>query len=149
MGYIHNIILDAALLHFENGYGPVYDFICTLSASDCKPVNTSSNSGCQTYTQSVGVRCQAREDACTVIITDTPTTIEGVEDTSNQSTVLNTTSINQPTNQSAVADEVCSNDTIGVLTLGALTGLLAAALVVVTMGWILSCVYWQRRNKQR
>ena len=34
-------------------------------------------------------------------------------------------------------------------TLGVLTGLLAAALVVVTMGWIVSCVYWQRRNKQR
>ena len=33
-------------------------------------------------------------------------------------------------------------------TLGALTGLLTAALVVVTMGWIVSCVYWQRRNKQ-
>ena len=148
MECIH-IILDAALLHFENGYGPVYDFIRTLPASDCKPVNTSSNSGCQTYTQSVGVRCQAREDACTTIITDTPTTIEGVEDTSNQSTILNTTSINQPTNESAVADEVCSNDTMGVLTLGALTGLLAAALVAVTMGWIVSCVSWKRRNKQR
>ena len=34
-------------------------------------------------------------------------------------------------------------------TLGTLTGLLAAALVVVAMGWIVSCVYWQRRNKQR
>ena len=148
MGYIH-ITSDAALLHFESGYGPVYDFICTLSASDCKPVNTSSNSGCQTYTQPVGVRCQAREDTCTVIITDTPTTIEGEEDRSNQSAVLNTTSINQPTNESAVAEEVCSNDTVGVLTLGALTGLLAAALVVVTMGWIVSCVYWQRRIKLR
>ena len=26
-----------------------------------------------------------------------------------------------------------------------LTGLLAAALAIVTVGWILSCVYWQRR----
>ena len=34
-------------------------------------------------------------------------------------------------------------------TLGVLTGLLAAALVVVTMGWIVSCVYWQRRNETR
>ena len=33
--------------------------------------------------------------------------------------------------------------------LGALTGLLAAALVVVTMGWIGSCVYLMRRIKQR
>ena len=33
--------------------------------------------------------------------------------------------------------------------LGVLTGLLTAALVVVTMGWIVSCVYWQRRHKQR
>ena len=34
-------------------------------------------------------------------------------------------------------------------TLGVLTGLLTAALVVVTMGWIVSCVYWQRRNETR
>ena len=34
-------------------------------------------------------------------------------------------------------------------TLGALTGLLAAALVVVTMGWIVSCVYLMRRIRQR
>ena len=34
-------------------------------------------------------------------------------------------------------------------TLGVLTGLLAAALVVVTVGWIVSCVYWQRRITQR
>ena len=33
--------------------------------------------------------------------------------------------------------------------LGVLTGLLAAALVVVTVGWIVSCVYWQRRITQR
>ena len=142
-------ISDAVFLNFENGYGPVYEFICISQESDCKPANTLSNSGCQTYSQPVGVRCQAREDTCTVIITDTQTTIEGEDDRSNQSAVLNTTSINQPTNESAVAEEVCSNDTVGVLTLGVLTGLLAAALVVVTMGWIVSCVYWQRRNKLR
>ena len=34
-------------------------------------------------------------------------------------------------------------------TLGTLTGLLAAALVMVITGWIVSCVYWQRKNKQR
>ena len=33
--------------------------------------------------------------------------------------------------------------------LGVLTGLLATALVVVTVGWIVSCVYWQRRITQR
>ena len=90
------------------------------------------------------MRCQAREDTCTVIITDTPTTIKGEEDISNQSAVLNTTFINHPANESAEAGEVCSNDAIGVL-----TGLLAAALVVVTMGWIVSCVYLRRRVKQR
>ncbi len=30
-------------------------------------------------------------------------------------------------------------------TLGALIGLLAAALVVVVTGWIVSCVYFQRK----
>ncbi len=34
------------------------------------------------------------------------------------------------------------------VTLGALIGLLAAALVVVVTGWIVSCVYFQRgKNK--
>ena len=30
-------------------------------------------------------------------------------------------------------------------TLGVLTGLQATALVAVTVGWIVSCVYWQRK----
>ena len=34
-------------------------------------------------------------------------------------------------------------------TLRVLTGLLAAALVVATMGWIVSCVYLKRIVKQR
>ena len=33
--------------------------------------------------------------------------------------------------------------------LGVLTGLLAAALVIVTMGWIVTCVYWYRKIKRR
>ena len=33
-------------------------------------------------------------------------------------------------------------------TLGTLTGLLTVALVIVTMGWIVSCVYLLRRFKQ-
>ncbi len=33
-------------------------------------------------------------------------------------------------------------------TLGALIGLLAAALVVVVTGWIVSCVYFQRKTNK-
>ena len=32
---------------------------------------------------------------------------------------------------------------------GTLAGLLAAALVIVTIGWIVSCAYWPRKVKQR
>ncbi len=44
---------------------------------------------------------------------------------------------------------VATNGTLPVMstsgTLGALIGLLAAALVVVVTGWIVSCVYLQRK----
>ena len=42
-----------------------------------------------------------------------------------------------------------SNNSATTNALGTLTGLLATALVVVTMGWIVSCVYWQRKTTQR
>ena len=55
---------------------------------------------------------------------------------------LTTLSIGDNLNQAAIKS--CNHET-----LGALIGLLAAALVGVTMGWIVSCVYWQRRITQR
>ncbi len=52
----------------------------------------------------------------------------------------------------AIATSETSTSTSGTLpvmstsgTLGALIGLLAAALVVVVAGWIVSCVYFQRK----
>ena len=42
-----------------------------------------------------------------------------------------------------------SNNSATTNALGTLAGLLATALVVVTMGWIVSCVYWQRKTTQR
>ena len=33
--------------------------------------------------------------------------------------------------------------------LGALAGLLTAALVIITIGWVVSCVYLMRKIKQR
>ena len=53
------------------------------------------------------------------------------------------------------AMEVCSEtnsaETEASITeaLGALTGLLAATLVIITMGWIVSCVYLMRIIRQR
>ena len=125
------------------------------------------------------MRCQAREDSCTAIITDTPT--PGMLFTADQTVNYDTAPISPTANTSEdrinspettdiergstnPADVNNSNTSLlsssantgcaaissnGVAALGALTGLLAAALVVVTMGWIVSCVYWQRRNKQR
>ena len=128
----------------------------------CKPVNSSTK--CLNYSQAVGVRCQAREDTCTAIITDTPIpemvyTVEqsiggdfasvSPSSTSYSSSmvVLNSIPAEFPKNGNIEAVAMCSENNN--LALGVLTGLIAAALVVVTMGWIVSCVYWQRRNKQR
>ena len=125
------------------------------------------------------MRCQAREDACTTIITDTPT--PGMLFTADQtvshgtapvSPTLNTSEerISAPattdlesgnTNPADVNNSntsllisstnngravMCSNESN--MALGVLTGLLTAALVVVTVGWSVSCVYWYRNFKQ-
>ena len=53
----------------------------------------------------------------------------------------------------SVTTEVLKRDSTNLMTsdkiLGALTGLLTAALLVVTMGWIASCVCLVRKFKQR
>ncbi len=50
-----------------------------------------------------------------------------------------------PTTESSITQSTAMSPSV---TLGALIGLLAAALVVVVTGWIVSCVYFQRgKNK--
>ena len=84
-----------------------------------------------------GVRCLPHDDVCTVN-DSSPTEMITMADTpSTDSTCPQTTPISEPALKSISK------------TLGVLTGLLAAALVVVSVGWIVSCVYWQRRITQR
>ena len=68
----------------------------------------------------VGVKCLPFTDASTE--TSQPSYGATTESSITQSTVMSTSG-----------------------TLGALVGLLAAALVVVVTGWIVSCVYFQRK----
>ena len=68
---------------------------------------------------------------------------------SDNKTTASTTRLVMMTNttENQIATEaslICPNEALGTI-----TGLLTAALVVVTMGWIVSCVYWQRRARQR
>ena len=89
------------------------------------------------------MRCQAFEDVFTpndAISTEMTTKIE--------TTYFSTeTTITLPSKNRSI-DEISSTNS-EMITMKILTGLLAAALMVVTMGWIVSCVYWQRRNKQK
>ena len=153
--------------------------MCHDQISDNPDCSTVSTSGCENYTQAVGVRCQAREDTCETIITDTPTpemmftndqtvsrdiipvsptsntsedrfnaleTTDTDRSSTNPSVDLNTTPtsfLNSKVNAEFAV--MCEN---GAVALGVLTGLLTAALVIVTTGWIVSCVYWQRKSKQ-
>ena len=86
------------------------------------------------------MRCQAL-DTCGVVINHETT--EKRKTTDDLMMTPMTVSVNDSSNT--------SGDIIGstINALGVLTGLLAAALAVVIVGWIVSCVYWQRRDKQR
>ena len=104
----------------------------------------------------VGVRCQAH-DTCRVATNHNTTDMKRSDTTSvttpkcipsNQ--LGNTTDQERGSRTDNLGVTLPANeDGSPVNVLGALTGLLAAALVIVTMGWIVSCVYWQRKNKQR
>ena len=107
----------------------------------------------------VGVRCQAL-DTCGVVMNYETKKIRTIETTISSDAHVTTVQGNgaKTDNLMMTSMTLCANessntrgDIIGstINALGVLTGLLAAALVVVTMGWIVSCVYWQRRDKRR
>ena len=136
--------------------------------------NCIQESSC-THSMDVGVKCLPFTDACAVPVdevitpvetppacncqqctTPTPTSTIGkctpasAEGDGNVNEVTTNNTISTETSQpSDGAITECSNtqstvmSTIG--TLGALIGLLAAALVMVVTGWIVSCVYLQRK----
>ncbi len=51
----------------------------------------------------------------------------------------------QPNNGATCESSITQSTVTSTVILGALIGLLAAALVVVVTGWIVSCVYFQRK----
>ena len=85
------------------------------------------------------MRCLAFENVCSVTVSDDASSTKMI-------------TMSHTSNTSNDPPEATSNISISMSsykTWGALTGLLAAALVVVAMGWIVSCVYLVRRNRQR
>ncbi|XP_064397908.1 neurotrypsin-like isoform X3 [Halichondria panicea] len=111
--------LNATLSNFGEGSGPLYDITCRSTGSDdqeCIPMITTDSSSCA----HVGVRCLLFTDAGAV---------------------------SSQQNEGATCE---SSITVrsGSGTLGALVGLLAVdlvVLVVVVVGWIVSCVYFQQK----
>ncbi len=167
------LLIDATALNFGKGTGPVYDMSCQMPETDkCNLIITQSSCA---HSMDVGVRCLPFTDACPVPVseltattppcncqqpttpTQTPTSMlakcitstegDGNEMSTNRQPMSTKTS--QPSD-GATTESSISQSTVMITsgTLGALIGLLAAALVVVVTGWIVSCVYLQKkRNK--
>ncbi|XP_064397361.1 soluble scavenger receptor cysteine-rich domain-containing protein SSC5D-like [Halichondria panicea] len=165
----------ATLSNFGEGSGPLYDITCPSTGSEdqeCIPMIRSAPSSC-THSMDVGVRCLPFTDACAVPINEvtvtttaqqpptptppsstltiaksTTTSIEGdvSEVTTNDKQPSTSTKTSQPsdgiTTNSSITQSTAMSTSV---TLGALIGLLAASLVVVVTGWIVSCVYLQRK----
>ena len=147
--------VDASVENFGGGCGSSYKYTCTAQESDypnCTLHDPLSDLDCEgvDLSQDIGVRCQTREETCRVI-NDEPTPL-GMMSTgpiSDYKTTTSTTRLVMASNilENKIATEaslICSKEALGTL-----LGLLAAVLVVVTIGWIVSCVYLMRRNKQR
>ena len=148
---------------FGEGSAPVYRYVpCTIQSqginSSCGLIDSSSDI-LQCVDQTVGVRCQAH-DTCRVATNHDTTEMKRSDTTSAATpTCIPCNQLGNTTDQERGSKTDClvvtlpanEDKNIGspINTLGALTGLLAAALVIVTVGWIVSCVYWQRKNKQR
>ncbi len=125
--------------------------------------NCIQESSCA-HSKDVGVKCLPFTDACAVPVDEVITNVETIAGCNCQQCTpptppVPTSTIGKCTPASTEGDgnEITTNtskpessitqstamSTSG--TLGALIGLLAAALVVVVTGWIVSCVYFQRK----
>ena len=145
---------------FGEGLGSVHTLNCTqppgtdnYNNSDYHWIPTTT---C-THDNDIGVRCQAYEDVdlcavkqkdvCTPSMTVTHDRASDNHETHSTSSTLNE-SLDEAT--TSVADSLTVDSILNTTeVLAVLTGLLAAALVVVTMGWIVLCVYLRKRLKQR
>ncbi len=153
---------DATLHQFNGGTGSVYTYNCTAMDSDIS--NCIQESSCA-HSMDVGVKCLPFTDACGVpvnkVITrtvcnchqstpPTPTSTGGDgnvnETTTNNGQTTISTETSQPSDGASTESSISQSTVMSISgTLGALIGLLAAALVVVVTGWIVSCVYLQRK----
>ena len=156
----------------------IYNLTCLFHQSDPSDCTTTSALDSCEHSMDVGVRCLSCQEVCESMHDESETTptVSVTEVTTQEpsSTLSISSSLSESVKQSALKDDnICTtmpkddlertptesdftnlNQFSGELLttnkiLGAMTGLLAAALVVVTMGWIVSCVLWQRRLKQR
>ncbi len=121
--------------------------------------NCVQESSCD-HSMDVRVKCLPLNDAGTVSDTVTTacnfqqptspvTTSTGINE--NATTTINrqppiSTETSQPSDGASTESSITQSTVMSTSgTLGALIGLLAAALVVVVTGWIVSCVYFQRK----
>ena len=161
--------IDATLSNFGEGSGPLCDITCPSTGSndqECILIITSAPSRCN-HLMDVGVRCLPFTDACAVSVneiivtvtaqqppTPTPTPmiakciLTSTEQDGNVHKIITNnkqpitvTETPQPNNGASTESSIKST----IVTLGALIGLLAVALVVVVTGWIGTCVYLQRK----
>ncbi|XP_064397403.1 neurotrypsin-like isoform X3 [Halichondria panicea] len=120
-----------------SGIGPVYNVSCQMpetDTSDCNLIITPSS--CH-HSMDVGVKCLPFTDACAVSVNEMST--------SNRQPPT-TTETPQPSDGATTESSITQSTAVSTSgTLGALIGLLAAALVVVVTGWIVSCAYFQRK----
>ena len=111
--------IDASVENFGGGCGSSYKYTCTAQESDYP--------NCTLHDPMSDLDCESGNLSQNI----------GVRCQTREET-------NTVVNDATEASLICSNEALAVL-----TGLLAAVLVVVTMGWIVSCVYLRRRVRQR
>ncbi|XP_064397940.1 scavenger receptor cysteine-rich domain superfamily protein-like [Halichondria panicea] len=167
--------LNATLSNFGEGSGPLCDITCPSTGSndqECILIITSAPSRCN-HLMDVGVRCLPFTDACAVSVNEiivtvtaqqppTPTLkpmstiakciLTSTEQDGNVNKIITNnkqpitvTETPQPNNGASTESSIKST----IVTLGALIGLLAVALVVVVTGWIGTCVYLQRKMNKK
>ncbi len=131
---------------FGEGTGPIHTLTC--QQTDCEQVILTSTTSCS-HSQDVGVRCESYNEACTTDSRDEITPRECPTHCNIGSTKETITTPTEATEANRGITNAFNSSTIDSL-LGALLGLLGVILAVVLTGWIVTCVYLQRKiNKYK
>ena len=152
------LLTGAIITQYSQGtLQSIYTLTCPFPQSnppDCTAIPALDS--CD-HTMDLGVRCSSHQEVCEsssgpVSSTNCTESTQAMKNNCSCTTMpedgLSTLPVSterEPTSLAQFFGELITTNQA----LGALTGLLAAALVVVTMGWIVSCVYLRRRIKQR